>query len=252
MDGQAASDTRSRILATAGRLFAEQGYDQTSLRQIAVRLDVSKAAVLYHFSSKAQILATLVTPMLDQAKAVLDAAEEMDPEQARWTVVTGLLDGILDNLPLLRVLDGWWAMREPLLHRVMEQNARTIDIIAGPQAGLRERIRATAVVSLLARPAMHHRDAPVADVRREVLAAARQLFDGTGQAEVSSPAPRAGGRRGRRTVMTRERLAKARRMQAAGTYTVEEIAQATGVSRATVYRHLGKEPDSPAPHSDTL
>ncbi|GAB3476307.1 TetR family transcriptional regulator [Amycolatopsis cihanbeyliensis] len=250
MDEQTASDTRSRILTTARELFAEQGYEQTSVRQIAVRLDVSKATVLYHFSSKVQILATLVTPMLDDAKAVLDAAEKLEPDEARWVVVTGLLDGILENLPLLGIFDGWWLMREPLLRRVVDQNTRTIEIIAGPGAGLRERVRASAVLALLARPAMHNRDAPVEDVRREVLDAARQLFDDGGdrddeRAGTAAPgegevgrAPR--GRRGRRTVMTGERVARARRMYAAGTHTVDEIARATGVSRATLYRHLNE------------
>ncbi|HHO51064.1 MAG TPA: TetR/AcrR family transcriptional regulator [Deltaproteobacteria bacterium] len=43
---------RQRILGEATRLFAEQGYDGTSLQQIAKASGVSKALVLYHFSSK--------------------------------------------------------------------------------------------------------------------------------------------------------------------------------------------------------
>ena len=50
-------DTRQRILAVSGELFVEQGYDATSLREIAERLGVTKAALYYHFSSKDQILA---------------------------------------------------------------------------------------------------------------------------------------------------------------------------------------------------
>ena len=43
------SDTRARIQRVALELFAEQGYDKTSLREIAERLDVTKAALYYHF-----------------------------------------------------------------------------------------------------------------------------------------------------------------------------------------------------------
>ena len=37
-------------------LFAEQGYEKTSLREIAERLGVTKAALYYHFKSKEDIV----------------------------------------------------------------------------------------------------------------------------------------------------------------------------------------------------
>ena len=40
-------------------LFTEQGYDGTSLREIAERLGVTKAALYYHFESKEDILMAL-------------------------------------------------------------------------------------------------------------------------------------------------------------------------------------------------
>jgi AcrR family transcriptional regulator len=53
-------DTRERIQAVALELFAEQGYDKTSLREIAERLGVTKAALYYHFKSKEDIVTSLV------------------------------------------------------------------------------------------------------------------------------------------------------------------------------------------------
>ncbi|MFH8978427.1 TetR/AcrR family transcriptional regulator [Streptomyces sp. NPDC017890] len=49
-------DTRQRIQDVALELFAEQGYEKTSLREIAERLDVTKAALYYHFKTKEEIL----------------------------------------------------------------------------------------------------------------------------------------------------------------------------------------------------
>ena len=40
-------------------LFTEQGFDGTSLRQIAEQLGVTKAALYYHFESKDDILLAL-------------------------------------------------------------------------------------------------------------------------------------------------------------------------------------------------
>ena len=51
-----AERTRQQILATAQRLFAERGYDATSLQMIADEMGLTKAAVYYHFRAKNEIL----------------------------------------------------------------------------------------------------------------------------------------------------------------------------------------------------
>ena len=62
MDGtkrQRRGDTRQRIQDVALELFAEQGYEKTSLREIAEHLDVTKAALYYHFKTKEEILVSI-------------------------------------------------------------------------------------------------------------------------------------------------------------------------------------------------
>ena len=44
--------TRDRILRAAVRLFAERGYDATSIRTLAAKARANQAAVNYHFKSK--------------------------------------------------------------------------------------------------------------------------------------------------------------------------------------------------------
>jgi AcrR family transcriptional regulator len=58
------TDTRTQIREVALELFAEQGYDKTSLREIAERLGITKAAVYYHFKTKEEILGTLFDDLL--------------------------------------------------------------------------------------------------------------------------------------------------------------------------------------------
>jgi AcrR family transcriptional regulator len=53
------TDTRARIQETALRLFTEQGYEATSLREIAETLGVTKAALYYHFKTKDDIVTSL-------------------------------------------------------------------------------------------------------------------------------------------------------------------------------------------------
>jgi AcrR family transcriptional regulator len=61
------ADTRRRALDVALELFAEQGYEKTSLREIAERLDVTKAALYYHFASKDALLAGIVDNLVEPA-----------------------------------------------------------------------------------------------------------------------------------------------------------------------------------------
>ncbi|MCW2555806.1 MAG: hypothetical protein JWR78_5587, partial [Mycobacterium sp.] len=63
---QRRTDTRTRLQSIALELFAERGYDGTSLREIAERLSITKAAVYYHFRSKDEILTSLIDDFLAQ------------------------------------------------------------------------------------------------------------------------------------------------------------------------------------------
>src|SRR6476620_9569176 len=44
--------TRDRILKTAVKLFAERGYEATSIRTLAAKAHVNQAAINYHFKTK--------------------------------------------------------------------------------------------------------------------------------------------------------------------------------------------------------
>jgi AcrR family transcriptional regulator len=54
------SSTKQKILDSAERLIAEQGYSATSLRQIIAAAGVNLAAIHYHFGSKEELLHELV------------------------------------------------------------------------------------------------------------------------------------------------------------------------------------------------
>jgi len=51
--------TRERILDEALDLFIDKGFDNASLRELAERMGFTKAALYYHFPSKANILIAL-------------------------------------------------------------------------------------------------------------------------------------------------------------------------------------------------
>ncbi len=75
------SDTKERILDVAERLFAEQGFGNTSLRQIITEAGVNLAAVHYHFGSKEDLLDELVHRRADPVNQMrMETLERLEAE----------------------------------------------------------------------------------------------------------------------------------------------------------------------------
>src|SRR6201989_3709512 len=81
--GTPRTDTRSRAQKVALELFAEQGYEKTSLREIAERLGVTKAALYYHFKSKEEIVHSFTDDYFAELDALLDWAKDKPRGEAR-------------------------------------------------------------------------------------------------------------------------------------------------------------------------
>ena len=94
-DAEGEKNTRERILDIALDLFTEQGYDKTSLREIAERLGFSKAAVYYHFASKGDILLALHYRLHDQFGTSLDDLDQRVDDPAAWVAV---LDTFIEQM----------------------------------------------------------------------------------------------------------------------------------------------------------
>ncbi|MFC3095528.1 TetR/AcrR family transcriptional regulator [Alteromonas sediminis] len=75
-------NTKKRILIAAERLFAEQGFAQTSMREITTEADVNLAAINYHFGSKNNLIQAVFQRYFDQLmpdlNKVLNAVNERD------------------------------------------------------------------------------------------------------------------------------------------------------------------------------
>jgi AcrR family transcriptional regulator len=105
--------TRLEILAAAGRLFAERGFAEASMREIAGAARVSKAALYYHFRDKGQLYQILVaegirtltqslrsalrdgTPQVQLARVIIIHLQfaELHPELARVLVHEEMRNG---------------------------------------------------------------------------------------------------------------------------------------------------------------
>ena len=77
-----AGDTKERILETALELFAQSGYLGTSMSDIAEKLGITKGALYKHYTSKQEILDSIVEQMnkMDYERAKAYEMPEAEPD----------------------------------------------------------------------------------------------------------------------------------------------------------------------------
>jgi AcrR family transcriptional regulator len=149
-DARRHSDTRARIQQVALELFAEQGYDKTSLREIAERLDVTKAALYYHFKSKEDIVRSLVEDYIGQIDALIAWANAQPrTAETRQEIISRYVTIVADGSDVFRMLHqnqaavNTLASAKPRGEVFKERMGGLVDALIGPRASLRERMRAT-------------------------------------------------------------------------------------------------------------
>jgi AcrR family transcriptional regulator len=99
-------NTRERILDTALDLFIEQGYEKTSLRELAERVGVTKAALYYYFPSKEQLLRTLVEPVFAAQERAMDLLKGSRPDREAWSKgLTAVIEWLLPQRRLFELLE---------------------------------------------------------------------------------------------------------------------------------------------------
>jgi AcrR family transcriptional regulator len=81
--------TRQEALRVALALFTEQGYEATSLRQIADVLGINKASLYYHFPNKDALLRSVIDRRGSEAEELLAWCEQQPrtPELVRGAVL---------------------------------------------------------------------------------------------------------------------------------------------------------------------
>lgn len=104
-------DTRAQILRSSQQLFAQTGFEATSLRQIAVDADVDLATVKYHFTDKASLYDEAYrighTRMVDAFSplmvAVAAAESEADLRDALIRLGKGITTFVSEQRPFVRL-----------------------------------------------------------------------------------------------------------------------------------------------------
>jgi AcrR family transcriptional regulator len=95
--------TRTRILESAGKLFAENGFAQTPNKMVAERAGVDLASINYHFGSRDGLYQAVLVEahrrFMRYEEISVIVASERTPEQKLHALLATLAGRIIDDAP---------------------------------------------------------------------------------------------------------------------------------------------------------
>ncbi|MGD1699007.1 TetR/AcrR family transcriptional regulator [Dapis sp. BLCC M229] len=98
------TQTRTRILQTAQKLFARHGYDGTTIRDLAKEVGVAESTLFHHFSNKKAILIELATAgWVEILTDLLTELSEMSSYKAVAQVMRRRMLNISRNADMMKV-----------------------------------------------------------------------------------------------------------------------------------------------------
>ncbi|MFD3747182.1 TetR/AcrR family transcriptional regulator [Nocardia sp. NPDC058633] len=150
----AGGGTKQAIRDAAVALFAAKGFEQTSLREVADVVGITKASLYYHYASKLDLLLAIIDPIIDHMR---DIVEDIDAvpynDEGIRAVLRTYLRGMIrhrdagalcvrDTAAIVNAI----ADRYPDL---MEPNRELRQWLAGPQPSKESQLRAAAAIEVL-------------------------------------------------------------------------------------------------------
>jgi AcrR family transcriptional regulator len=147
-------DTKAAIHRAALDLFSSQGYEKTSLREIAEQVGITKASLYYHYSSKQELLRAIIGTFMDDIRRVLGSIDELpwSPESER-ELLGAYVDVVISHRStgptLLRDVAAVLAAFGDDLDALVTQSRRFQNWLAGPDSTAADRLRAAAAVEAI-------------------------------------------------------------------------------------------------------
>ena len=115
--------TRQALIDTAMRLFAEKGYEQTTVAEIAAAAEVSTKTFFNHFASKDEVLFPHLSARVEGAVAVI---EQRNPSEKPSDVLLRAMEHMLADAVRDELDGGLAAVRLPMIISVPSVQAATL------------------------------------------------------------------------------------------------------------------------------
>src|SRR5215472_7913614 len=142
-DSRSAQDSRDEILKAAMHLFANRGFHETSMSEVAREAHVSKALIFWHFKTKEELFVAVLNRLLEPY--FIDFAEEagvLDERAQIRKLVEFYLDFVRDNASsvglneqVLKIYSGYRGMLVELIARAQQKGLCTLRFTPQAAAG---------------------------------------------------------------------------------------------------------------------
>ena len=140
------SETRLRIQDIARELFSQKGVQRTSLQDIADRLGITKPALYYHFSSREDLVRSIIQPLIDEGERFVTEHERR--RKSMRATPRELLEGYFDfhfnhRADLLLVVAELTTLADlGLIDRMLAWRERLTKLVFGNRPTLEQSTRA--------------------------------------------------------------------------------------------------------------
>src|SRR5262249_48571480 len=132
---------REKILTTASRLFAEHGYENTSLSQVARQAKVSKALIFWHFDSKEKLYRNALRKTLEPYFIDVEDLEGLGEAEQVAGLIDQFYDFVSDNVYSVRFFLNLTLRAERQPDEVLSQVNQLYRVFRGSLADMLERGR---------------------------------------------------------------------------------------------------------------
>lgn len=147
-----------------------QGVKNTSLRQISERLGITKPALYYHFSSREELVRSIITPLIEDTEAFLRA---QTPREAR-SMLEDYFDLLWRHRDVLTMIitDPSTLDTLDLADRAFQWRREFITLLLGAEPDAAARIHATVALGGMSDCAVEYADLPLEAVKPPAVNAA--------------------------------------------------------------------------------
>ncbi|MGS2808017.1 TetR/AcrR family transcriptional regulator [Nocardia sp. MW-W600-9] len=185
----AGGGTKQAIRDAAVQLFAAKGFEQTSLREVADMVGITKASLYYHYASKLDLLLAIIDPIIDHMRDIVTDIDAVpyDDEGIRAVLRTYLRGMIRHRAAGALCVRDTAAIVNAIADRypdLMEPTRELRTWLAGPDPDQEAMLRAAAAIEVLGVALLSSELAPGATdelVEKTLLDAATCVLTGCGR-----------------------------------------------------------------------
>lgn len=155
--------TRERVLAIATRLFAEHGYEGTSIETVLQESGLSRGALYHHYAGKDELFAAVLekvekqvgVKILEATAGLTDPLEALKTGALAWIRMAGdpvIRRIVLIDAPSVLGWERWRAMEEKYAFGMLKAALQAADVVPADQVDVHAHMLLAAIneIALLA------------------------------------------------------------------------------------------------------